>query len=120
MKKPVGDRDLPVTKRLLDLKIQEVKSEMTSLRLEMRAGFKKVDARFSGVDSDISNLKADVAEIKADLADVKVQISSMQTQMTRMMVILEEQNDRNRAALDGYSIVYERFNDTDDRLNYLE
>ncbi len=92
IKKPLMDKDLPVTKRLLDLKVQEVKGEITSLRLEVKAGFTKVDSKFE---------------------EIKVQI-------TKMMVLLEEQSDRNRVALDGYATVYEKFNDTEDRLEKLE
>lgn len=67
------DKDLPVTKRLLDLKIQEVKSDITSLRLETKAGFEAVQGK-----------------------------------LTQMMILLEEQYDRNRIALDGYTTVYEK------------
>lgn len=85
VKKPLSDKDILVTKRFLDLKIQEVKSDITSLRLETKVGLEVV-----------------------------------QGQMTKMMVLLEEQNDRNRVALDGYAAVYEKFIDSDNRLEKLE
>lgn len=85
IKKPVPEREMAVTKRLLDLKIQEVKGDVTSLRLEMRAGFTQLDGKVESLRTHM---------------DAKFEV--IQTQMTKMMVILEEQNNRNRVALDGY------------------
>ncbi|MBY0383793.1 hypothetical protein K2X05_01430, partial [bacterium] len=56
IKEPKKDRELPVTKRLLDLKIQEVKSDVTSLRLEMKAGFTKVDAQFKQMEAQFTKI----------------------------------------------------------------
>jgi len=99
IKIPIKDRDLPVTKRLLDLTRQELQGEISSLRLEMRSGFASIDARFQKQDS---------------------KFEAIQTQITKIMIILEDQNDRNRAALDGYAAVYERFIDTEKRIRKKE
>lgn len=97
--KPNKMDDIPVTKRLLDLTKQELKGEMSTLqldtkalRLEMKAGFAKVDTKFE----------------------------ALQTQLTRMLVMMEEQNDRNRVVMDGYTIVYEKLQEHDCRFDSIE
>ncbi len=104
--KPKRDRELPVTKRLLDLTKQELKSEMSSIRLEMRAGFKEIDARFTSID--------------ARFLEQDSKFDAIQAQLTKMMVLLEDQNDRNRTVLDAYTTVYEKFVDTDSRVEKIE
>lgn len=113
IKRPKKEGDLPVTKRLLDLKIQEVKGDISGLRLEIKAGFAKMDARFLAQDAKFLAQDARFAEADA-------RFESMQAQLAKMMVIIEEQNDRNRVALDGYMAVYEKFQDTGKRLGHLE
>ncbi|MCB9073512.1 MAG: hypothetical protein H6623_07805 [Bdellovibrionaceae bacterium] len=121
IKPPKKDRDLPVTKRLLDLKIQEVKGSVTDLRLEMKAGFARVDARFNQMESkfDTRFLEQD-ARLEARFLEQDAKFEAIQTQLIKMTVLLEDQNDRNRAALDGYVAVYERFHNTEERLGKLE
>ena len=72
--------DIPVTTRHLELVKQELKSDITTLRLETKSGFTKMEA-------DMSHVKSAVFQMQA---------------------LLEEQNSRNRIALDGYAAVYEK------------
>lgn len=76
----------------LRLETTSLRHEIGSLRLEMKAGFAQVDAKFD----------------------------ELKTQMTKMLILLEDQNDRNRVALDGYSTVYEKFTETETRVGKLE
>jgi uncharacterized protein YqgV (UPF0045/DUF77 family) len=99
MPKPQRVGDVPVTLRHLELVKQELKSDIasvrldtSSLRLEMKAGFTKMEA-------DVSQVKSAVFQMQA---------------------LLEEQNSRNRVALDGYTVVYEKQKSTEDRLKKLE
>lgn len=92
MPQPKKYEDLTVTMRLLNLVKQEVKSEITSLKLETKAGFLQMDSK----------------------------LETLQSQMTKMMVILEEQNSRNKVALDGYSIVDEKLQESGERLRKIE
>lgn len=96
---PKKSREMPVTKRYLDLVKQELKSETSSLRLEMKAGFQRGDARFTEQDS---------------------KFEAIQTQLTKMMILLEDQNDNNRAVLDAHTIVYDKFVTTENRLDKIE
>ena len=85
IKEPKKDRDLPVTKRLLDLTKQELKGDITSLRLEMKAGF-----------------------------------SEIKTEMTKMMIMMEDQNDRNRSTIDSNALIYQKLVDHDARFEKIE
>ncbi len=103
IQRPKSDHELPVTKRLLDLTKQELKSDITTLRLEMKAGFNMFDAK-------INDIKLDVT----------AQISVLDTKITKMMILMEDQNDRNRATLDANTMVYEKIVDNDSRVEKLE
>jgi len=89
---PSKSGDIAVTKRLLDLTKQEIKSDITSLRLETKAGFSKMGA-------EISDIKAAIFRIEA---------------------LVEEQNSRNKFVLDGYTSVHDKMTSSDQRIENLE
>jgi hypothetical protein len=99
VKSPKKEGELPVTKRFLDLRIQEVKGDITSLRMETTAGFTKMDARFK---------------------EQNAKFESLDSKITKMLVLLEDQNDRNRVVLDSYTTVYEKLIETNARLDKIE
>lgn len=113
LKKPQKDSDRYISKRLLDLTKRELKGDITSLRLEMNAGFANIDARFKQMDARFKQM--DARFIKTD-----ARFESIQTQLTKMMVILEDQNERNKVAYDGYIVAYEKLFSHDERLAHLE
>jgi hypothetical protein len=80
--RPRRSGQISVTKKGLDTTRAEIKSDITTLRLEMRAGFKKVDSSFLRIDAQMSELKS---------------------MIYRLHVIGEEQNARNIFVLDGYT-----------------
>lgn len=81
VKKPVSEKDMPVTKRLLDLKIQEVKGDVTSLRLEMKASFTQIESRFKEQDAKFLS------------QDSKLEV--LDTKITKMMILLGHCPDRS-------------------------
>ncbi len=89
---PAKSEDIPITKRLLDLTKQELKSDITSLRMEMKSGF-------SNVGAEISDVKAAVFRIEA---------------------LVEEQNSRNRFVLDGFTSLHDKQDSGDKRIGNLE
>jgi hypothetical protein len=111
--KPKKDRELPLTKRFLDLKIQEVRGNITTLRLETKAGFTKIDAAFKQVDARFMQIDA-----RFESQDAKFE--TLDTKITKMLVLLEDQNDRNRAVLDSYTTVYEKLIENESRLEKVE
>ena len=133
------DDKVPVSLKLLDLRIAEVKGEITTHRLETKAEFAKIDTRFDQIDR-----KFDAIDQRFDAMDQKIdgkfneamrtfnarfdemmnfsnaKFEAMHTAITRNQAIIEEQNARNRFALDGYTLVYEKQLETDARLARIE
>ncbi len=84
--------EVPVTRAMLG----EVRTELIEL----------IDARFHELKADIHELKADIHEIKSGMA--------------RMMLLLEEQNARNKVVLDGLVTVLARQERADERIDRVE
>lgn len=138
LKSPKKDRDLPVTKRYLDLRIQKVESDITALRLEMKSGFSKIemrfkeqdakflsiDARFESIDSRFESIDARFESIDSRFESLEnrmeARFAALDTKITKMLILFEEQNDRNRIVLDAYTTVYEKFMENDRRLDKVE
>ena len=141
IKEPLRDRELPVTKRYLDLKIHEVKGDVTSLRLDMKAGFTAIDSKFSSMESKFSGIDSKFSSMESKFSNIDSKFSSIDskflavdarfeeqnakfamidTKLTKMLVLLEDQNDRNRATLDANTVVYERITENDSRVEKLE
>ena len=147
------DDKVPVSLKLLDLRIAEVKGEITTHRLETKAEFAKIDSRFDQIDRKFDAIDQRFATIdqqfatidqRFDAVDQKIdgkfneamktfnarfdemmnfsnaKFEAMQTAITRNQAIIEEQNARNRFALDGYTLVYEKQLETDARLARIE
>lgn len=120
VKSPKKDSELPVTKRFLDLRIQEVKGDITSLSLETTAGFTKMDTRFKEQDAKFEMLDSKITKLVARFQEQDAKFETLDTKMTKMLVLLEDQNDRNRVVLDSYTTVYEKLIETNTRLDKIE
>ena len=122
------DDKVPVTLKLLDLRMAEVKGEVTTHRLETKAEFAKIDARFEQIDQRFTSIdqKFDAMEQKFDgkfntlIAHMDAKFEALYTLNTKTLAIVEEQNACNRFALDGYTLVYEKQLETDARLARIE
>ena len=95
--------ELPATQKMLYGVRDELKSDISTLRNEMKAGFREIHAKF---DSRFERLQAsiDKQNAKLDRQDAKFH---------RMLTLYEEQEGRNKYVLDGYASI-------DDRLERLE
>lgn len=141
MPEPKRSDEVPVTLRHLELVKQELKSDITtgslqtsSLRLEMQAGFKKVEAdvsqvqssvfeiksQMSQVQSTVFDMKSEMSQVQSTVFDMKVQMSQVQSSVFEMKALLEQQTAQNRVALDGYTSVYYKQMSTEERLGNLE
>lgn len=119
--KDLNDAKVPVSLKLLDLKMNEFRSEMTTYRLETKAEFTQVRADINQGRMEFSHLKAEVkSDIAALLHEIRVINAAMQAKIDKVLAIVEEQNTRNRYAMDGYTIVYEKLQETDARLERIE
>lgn len=118
---PKRDGELYVTKRLLDLTKKELKSDIAQLRMEMKAGFtkmnSKMDFQFSQVDSQFSKVNGEIASLRADMNASTARLESM---FAKIVAISEEQNERNKVVLDSYGLVYDKLNNHDERLKKVE
>jgi chromosome segregation ATPase len=163
-KKPrrLKEEDIPVSMKHLMFFKQEVMGAITTLTLEMREGFAKIDARFAeqdarfsaiesrfsdidsrfaeqdakfaaidarfdaidarfvSIDARFSSIDARFASFDARFASIETRLEKIETKIVQVKVTVEEQNDRNKAALDGYITVYEKLIEHDGRFQRIE
>lgn len=91
--KPIKSKDLPATFGALENVRSELKSDITSLKLEV-----------GSVRAEVKSVRAEVKSLEKNMNS---KFEEMKSTNQRMLALLEEQNSRNRVALDGYSAVYE-------------
>ena len=127
--------DLLATQRQLNEFRNELKADNASLRLEMKAGFEKVDARFSRTDARFDSIDGRFDKIdgrfnkingrfneiderfndmNAKFSDMDAKLSSMNSKFEkslahthRMLALYEEQETRNKYVLDGYQSLHD-------------
>lgn len=144
--KRVGD--VPATHKHLELLRGEFKSEITSLRLEMKSGFSKVDARFNEVDSRFSQIDARFNEVDSRFSQIDARFNEvdarfkqidarfdrvdsqfkqvhsnfekLNTTVFEMKVMMEEQNQRNKLMFEGYSYLFDFDKERKKRIEALE
>ena len=86
--------ELPVTVKMHQETRSELKSDIASVSIKVDAVNKKVDA-----------LKA---EMKSDIAEVRSDIKQVLAAVHRVTALVEEQDNRNKYALDGYAALNAR------------
>jgi uncharacterized phage infection (PIP) family protein YhgE len=112
-------KDLPATAGMLHEARHELKSEMTSFRLEMDARFSQIDGRFSQVDARFSQVDARFDQVDIRFNQVESSIAGLRSELKsdiekvlaavhRVSLLVEEQNARNKYVLDGYGLLSER------------
>jgi septation ring formation regulator EzrA len=127
--KPLRSQKVPVTKAMLDHTEKKLKAEMTSLRLETRAGFKRMEARFNGTDSKFKsidsrfksidarfksidarfkNIDARFNNIDAQFLDLKSEIKKVLAAVHYIGLRVDAQEARNLYVLDGYTSLSDR------------
>lgn len=145
---PIKSDDVPATQRHLELVRQELKSDITSFHLEMRAGFQAMDARFQSIDARFKSIDARFQATDAQLQSIDARFQSidarfmdMESRFTKidgqflaidarferlesillgMKAMMEEQNSRNRYVLDGYNFLFNKFERSEKRLEKVE
>ncbi len=96
---PIKSDDVPVTQRHLELVRQELKSDITSVQLEMRAGFQLMESRFQAIDGKFAGLDGKFAAIDGKFAGI----------------------DGNFAGIDGkFSNIDGRFSDMESRFTRID
>lgn len=79
--------DIPATKKMLEETRDELKSSITSVKLDISSVRQEMKSGFDGIRSEIKELTAAVH---------------------RSLALHEEQNARNKYVLDGYQSIHDR------------
>lgn len=109
---PTAD-ELPVTRAMLG----ELRTELLERIAQVHDA---LEARFHEVKAEIHEVKADIHSVKADIHDVKADIHELKAGMARMLLLIEEQNARNRVVLDGLVAVMARQERAERRMDGVE
>lgn len=124
---PIKSDDVPATQRHLELVRQELKSDITSFHLEMRAGFQAMDARFQSIDARFKSIDARFFDIDSRFTKIDGQFLAIDARFERlesillsMKAMMEEQNSRNRYVLDGYNFLFDKAERSEKRLQLVE
>lgn len=120
---PARSVDVPATKGMLDESREELKHEITSARLEIRAVDAKLDAKVdalsarldakaNALDAKIDALRSEMdsrfklVDVRFDRTDAKIE--NVLAAVHRVGLLVEEQNARNIFVLDGYTSLNDR------------
>ena len=95
--------DLFVTEKKLDETRSELKSDITALRMETNAGFKKMDARFNEVDARFDKMEGMFNHLMGMVAEIK-------SDSHRTLAIVEEQNNRNKFVMEAQNALQNQVN----------
>ena len=105
-KAPLRSGNVLVTQRMLSSVKSELKSDITSVSLEVKL-----------VRSELGALRLDMNS-KFEMMDSKLE--KVIAAIHRTNALVEEQNSRNRVVLDGYDHIYRRQEEYEKRLRDLE
>ena len=128
--------EIPVVQKHLEENRSELKSEITTLRLETKSSFEKVDSRFSEMEARFDKVDARFSEMEARFDKVDARFSEMEARFDTidanfnelksivtaiassvekmiaenhgMKARNEEQENRNKYVLDGHTNLHDR------------
>ncbi len=92
--RPRKSANVPVTKAMLYKVRDELKSETTSIRHDMKAFRSDMNSRFHDVGSKFHKVIAEVQKLSSEVHNTRL--------------LMEEQNSRNIFVLDGYTSLSDR------------
>lgn len=96
--------EIKSTEKRLNSKFHKIDARFASID----ARFNKMEARFSEIDARFNQMEARFSEIDARFNAIESKIDKVLAEVHRMAVLMEEQNARNRFALEGYDQLYKR------------
>lgn len=113
--KPKKSGEHPATKRMLYEVRNELKSDISSVRLEIKAlsknidaRFNKMDARFNEMDAKFAMVMSAIAKVQADIHRVltiveeqNARLEDMNANHHRMPTLMEERYSQNKASFEG-------------------
>ena len=112
---PKKSKDIPVTQEMLNETRSEVLSKITSLSLETKAGFERIESKlesFEAVKSDMKSLHSRmdslVSEVQSGFSAMLAEIKKISSETHGIKADIEEVKSRNRYVLDGYDQLHRR------------
>jgi hypothetical protein len=135
--------DVPVTKGQFDEFQATIQHSLTSANLELKAIRKEFSVKFIEIDSKIEQLdfkfeakfnqldakfeaKFNQLDTRIDQLEAKFEarFANIESMLHKILLVVEEQNARNKFVLDGYANLYDRFEEhkaeVDKRFNNIE
>jgi predicted nuclease with TOPRIM domain len=116
--KPIRSKNIPVVQRHLELVRQELKADITTLRLEVKAGFQGVDsrfidqeARFTSIDARFTDMEAKFTSIDSRFTDMEARFTAIDSRFTEMearFTSIESRFTGIEGQLTGLSARFER------------
>jgi chromosome segregation ATPase len=103
--KPARSADVPATKAMLDETREELKHEITSVKLEVKSVNSGLTAKIESVNS---KLTAKIGHVEAKVEQLDAKVESVLAAVHRVGLLVEEQNARNKFVLDGYTSLNDR------------
>lgn len=88
-----------------------------AVRDELKSDIRSHDKRFDSHDKRFDELEAKMDSI-ADRFSSEIQ--KVRSDIHRVIALVEEQNNRNRAVLDGYQSLYDRQDRVEEKVEQLE
>lgn len=100
----------------IDARFEQVDARFVQIdaRFEqVDARFAQVDARFDQVDARFDQMDAKFDQLRSEVHEA---VAEMRVANHRLLLLMEEQNLRNKQAYDGYAIVYGAIQDLKNQL----
>jgi chromosome segregation ATPase len=119
--------ELLINHRILWAVRDELKADIRAVDtkiVSMDAKFESLDAKIESVDSKLGSLDAKIESVDSKVDSVANRISAeihkVRSDVQRVIALVEEQNNRNRAVLDGYQSLYDRQDRVEKKVDQLE
>jgi len=107
----------------LQVHVTHLQADVTQLQVHvthLQADVTQLQVHVTHLQADVTQLRADVTQLQADVAHLKADVTHVRTDVARMLVLMEEQNARNKVVLDGLAASFARHEHTEKRLDALE
>ena len=95
----------------------ELQDEMRAIKVELRQEMQAIKVELQG---EIRALRQEVRELQVQVGQIQTTLAQVQVDVARMLVLVEEQNARNKVVLDGLAASFARHERTEERLDALE
>jgi hypothetical protein len=111
---PERSKDVFVTQAMLYAVRDELKSDINGLRREMRSEIRTETSKLG------TEIRAEVSKLGSEVSKLGVEVSKLSSNMYRLTALVEEQNARNIAVMDGLTNLFSRQERIEARVDQVE